>query len=48
VARLITDKQGRPKLLTGISEAVETVSIRLGSRPTKRVVLRPNQELQLD
>ena len=32
-ARLITDKQGRPKLLTGISERVESVSLRLGHTP---------------
>jgi hypothetical protein len=46
-ARLITDKQGRPKLLAGISEVVETVSIRLGSRRARRITLQPNQQLQL-
>jgi hypothetical protein len=47
VVRLTTDKQGRPKLLTGISEAVETVSLRIGSRNVERITLRPNRQLQL-
>jgi hypothetical protein len=47
VARLITDKQGRPKQLCSISEAVQTVSVKLGSHPAKRWALRPNQQLQI-
>jgi hypothetical protein len=46
-ARLITDKQGRPKLLTGISETVETVSLQLGSHPAQRMTIHPNQQLHL-
>jgi hypothetical protein len=46
-ARLITDKQGRPKQLVGITEAVETVSINLPPRPVHRLTLHPNQTLQL-
>jgi hypothetical protein len=45
--RLITDKQGRPKLLAGISENAETLSIKLGSRPVQHMTLRPNRQLQL-
>lgn len=48
VARLVTDKQGRPKQLVSISEAVETVSMKLGSRPEKHWTLRPNQQVQID
>jgi hypothetical protein len=48
VARLVTDKQGRPKQLVSISEAVETVSVRLGSRPAKPWTLSPNQQIQND
>jgi hypothetical protein len=47
VARLITDKQGRPKQLVSTSETVETVSIRMGVRPAQRLTLHPNQRLQL-
>jgi hypothetical protein len=47
VARLITDKQGRPKQLCSISEAVQTVSVKLGSHPAKRWALCPNQQLQI-
>jgi len=46
-ARLITDKQGRPKLLAGISETVETVSLRLGLHPAQRITIHPNQQLHL-
>jgi len=46
-ARLITDKQGRPKLLAGISETVETVSLRLGSHPAQRITIHPNQQVHL-
>ena len=48
VARLITDKQGRPKQLVSISEKVETVSVKIGSRPAQHRTLHPNQKLQLD
>jgi hypothetical protein len=47
VARLVTDKQGRPKQLSSISEAVETVSVRLGPRPAKHWTLHPNQQVQV-
>ena len=46
-ARLITDKQGRPNLLAGIGEAVETVSIHLGSSPVRSVTIHPNQQVHL-
>jgi hypothetical protein len=45
--RLITDKQGRPKQLTGISEEVETVSVQLVSHPEQRMTIHPNQQLHL-
>jgi len=48
VARLITDKQGRPKQLVSISEKVETVSVKIGARPAQHRTLHPNQKLQLD
>ena len=46
-ARLMTDKQGRAKQLTGISEDVETVSVQLASRPAQRMTIHPNQQLHL-
>ena len=46
-ARLITDKQGRPKQLLGVSEARENISITLPSHPTQHFTLDPNQVLQL-
>jgi len=46
-ARLITDKQGRPKLLAGISETIEAVSLQLGSHPAQRITIRPNQQLHI-
>lgn len=48
VARLVTDKQGKLKQLVSISEKVETVSIKMGSRPAQHWTLRANQKLQLD
>ena len=45
--RLITDKQGRPKQLAGISETVESISLRLGSHPARRITIHPNQQLPL-
>lgn len=45
--RLTTDKLGQPKWLTGISEAVETVSVRAGSLSAQRRTLHPNQQLHL-
>ena len=45
--RLITDKQGRPKELTGISEEVKTVSVQLVSHPEQRMTIHPNQQLHL-
>lgn len=47
-ARLITDKQGRPKQLRSISEVAQTVSVGLGSHPAQRRTLKPNQQLQFD
>jgi hypothetical protein len=46
-ARLTTDKQGRAKRLTGIGDTVETVSLKMESRPVEHMTLRPNQQLQL-
>jgi Mannosylglycerate hydrolase MGH1-like glycoside hydrolase domain len=46
--RLVTDKQGRPKFLTGISESVETISLRMKSHPARNITIRSNQQLKLD
>jgi hypothetical protein len=46
-ARLITDKQGRPKQLVGISETPESISIALPPHPTQHFTLDLNQVLQL-
>jgi hypothetical protein len=46
--RLTTDKQGQPKSLTGISESVETISLRMDSHPAKNITIRPNHKLKLD
>ncbi len=46
-ARLVTDKTGRPKSLSGIGEATETVYVQFGSRPAQRWTVHPNQLLQL-
>jgi hypothetical protein len=46
-ARLITDKQGRPKQLVGISEARQTITITLPLQPAQHYTLDPNQVLQL-
>jgi hypothetical protein len=42
--RLITDRKGQPKLLAGVSERDEQVSVRLGSSPVQSVVIQPNQQ----
>jgi hypothetical protein len=47
VVRLVTDKQGRPKQLRSIRDAIETVSVRLDSSPARQWTLRPNQQIQL-
>jgi hypothetical protein len=47
-ARLTTDKQGRLKLLTGISESTETISLRMNPQPAKIITILPNQQLKLD
>jgi hypothetical protein len=46
--RLTTDKQGQPKSLAGISESVETISLRMDSHPAKNITIRPNHKLKLD
>jgi len=48
IARLVTDKAGRPKTLVGISEHVETVSLKLGSHSPERKVLQLDDVLSLD
>lgn len=45
--RLITGKQRQPKVLCGISQAVETVSIQLGSQAARHIALPPNRSLSL-
>jgi hypothetical protein len=45
--RLTTDKEGRPKLLTGISETTETVSLRLSTHRAQPITIQPNQQLPL-
>jgi hypothetical protein len=46
-ARLVTDKQGRPKQIVGITETLETVTITLPQGQQQRHILQPNQTLQL-
>jgi hypothetical protein len=47
-ARLITDKNGHPQTLVGISEHVESTSISLGSHHPRKILLRPDESLPLD
>jgi hypothetical protein len=46
-ARLVTDKQGRPKKLVGISESEQNITLTLPPSPPRHLTLRPNQILQL-
>jgi hypothetical protein len=48
IARLVTDKAGRPKTLVGISEHVETVSLALGAHSPRRKVLQLDEVFSLD
>jgi hypothetical protein len=45
IARLVTDKLGRPQSLIGISEHVETISISRDLRPSRQLILRPDEVL---
>ena len=45
--RLITDKRGRPKLLSGIGTEAETVRVHLTSHPEQRYTIQPNQLLHM-
>ena len=47
VARLVTDREGRPMHLLGISEEAETVLIRLAGRPVRRLSVGPNRRVDL-
>jgi hypothetical protein len=47
IARLVTDKAGRPQNLVGISEHVETISLSLGEHSPQRKVLQPDEFLAL-
>jgi hypothetical protein len=45
IARLVTDKLGRPQSLIGISEHVETISLSRDLRPSRQLILRPDEVL---
>jgi hypothetical protein len=45
--RFVTDKQGHPTQLVGISEAIETITITFPPIQPQRHTLQPNQTLQL-
>ena len=47
IARLTTEKNGRPLGLTGISEHVETISLSIGSHAPQRKILQPDEFLSL-
>ena len=47
VARLITDAQGAPKELVGISEQPQRLALRLSERPHREIEVQPNAHIAL-
>jgi len=47
VARLVTDREGKPMHLLGISEEARTVLVRLAGRPVRRLSVGPNRRIDL-
>jgi len=45
--RLTTDRSGRPRRFTGISEKTEEISVRFAAEPARKIAVRPNQTVQL-
>jgi hypothetical protein len=46
-ARLVTDKQGRPRHLLGIDPQRQAIRVQFGGRPLRRLTLRANQVVTL-
>jgi len=47
VARLVTDREGKPMHLLGISEEARTVLVRLAGRSVRRLSVGPNRRIDL-
>jgi hypothetical protein len=45
--RLTSDRSGRPRRLTGVSEKTEEVSIQFGAEPARKITIQPNQTVQM-
>jgi len=47
IARLITDRRGMPSHLLGISEKTQTIVLRWGGRPARRLSVAPNRRVDI-
>ena len=46
-ARLVTDKQGKPRHLIGIEPQAQTIRLRLGGQPMRQLTLQANERVML-